>query len=223
MQACDIWPPWARPTSSAPLARHVADEGATAGQTALRQDKCCCCCCWPWARADVVRRCSAARNTTMPCSMAAQAPADPPWAIRNYGGQDRHALVQPAAATPTAQAPTIVLPSSFNTLAEPISSLRRRGLGNSSFWPSPALMPSQCSPSHLAPSQSPPVNLPPQPGRQLCPETSIADQNNTPTPTPLPTHYALARTSSGSHSRAPVNLPQASARRRDAPRPHGRQ
>ncbi|XP_014558951.1 hypothetical protein COCVIDRAFT_35752 [Bipolaris victoriae FI3] len=177
-------------------------------QTRRHQDNCYYCCWRPWARADVARRCSAARNTTMPCSMAAQAPADPPWAIRNYGGQ---------VSTPW---------------TEPIDSLRRRGLGNSSFWPSPALMPSQCSPSPLAPSQSPPVNLPPQPGRQLSLSTSIADQNNTPTPTPtpthtpptlLPTHYALARTSSGSHSRAPVNLPQASARRRDAPRPHGRQ
>ncbi|EUC41004.1 hypothetical protein COCMIDRAFT_30145 [Bipolaris oryzae ATCC 44560] len=169
MQACDIWPPWARPTGLRLLPRLVADEGAAAAdQTASRQDMCCC---WrPWARADVVGRCSAARNTTMPCSMAAQAPADPPWAIRNYGGQGicsptltrseigyfastwsltlpahrphmsatrQHALalVRPAAATPTAQAPTIVLSSSFNTLAEPISSLRRRGLGNSSFWP----------------------------------------------------------------------------------------
>ncbi|EUC37780.1 hypothetical protein COCCADRAFT_22749 [Bipolaris zeicola 26-R-13] len=120
-------------------------------QTRRHQDNCYYCCWRPWARADVAQRCSAARNTTMPCSMAAQAPADPPWAIRNYGGQGicsptltrseigyfactwsltlpahrphmsatrQHALalVRPAAATPTAQAPTIVLPSSFNTL-----------------------------------------------------------------------------------------------------------
>lgn len=203
--------------------------------------------------------------------MAAQAPADPPWPIRNYGGQGicsptltrseigyfawsltlpahrphmsatrQHALalVRPAAATPIAQAPTIVLPSSFNTLADPISSLPRRGLGNSSFWPSPALMPSQSSPSPLAPSQSPPVNLPP-PARSttlcvcacvcVCYSQRLASPTKTtlPLPTPTPPPHPLLRPrkdlSSGSHSTAPVNLPQASARRRDAPRPHGRQ
>jgi hypothetical protein len=134
---CDIWPLWSRGSASAPRRRSDEVRGERSSSRARGG---------PLAAAadgDVVQRASQSSttaNATKPCRMAAQPPADPPWAICNHGpagflwprpdqiGNRRprmDAVIQkpiaklllvnhrsPAAATPTSQVRTIVFSSS---------------------------------------------------------------------------------------------------------------